>query len=121
MADELYPKQVAPARGVTDVAARLKVLEERYANLSRREQLAEQNMMRFQKDLRGDLKAVQNRLLETRKHANELREKLELIQGQVAQSADKHELRVVEAYLDLIQPMQFVTRVEAKKLLEERR
>ena len=42
---ELYPKQ-APQSGVTDVAARLKILEERYANLSRREQLSEQNMMR---------------------------------------------------------------------------
>jgi len=116
--DELYPKQEA-SRGVTDVAARLKILEERYANLSRREQLAEQNLMHFQKDIRSDIRAVQERLLETRRHASEIQEKLELLQGQVAKTADKHELRVLEAYLNLIQPMQFVTRTEAKKLMED--
>jgi len=119
MVDELYPKQAAPMPGTVDVAARLKILEERYANLSRREQLSEQNTMHFQKDLRGDIRAVQQRLLETRRHASEIREKLEMLQGQVAKTADKHELRVLEAYLNMIRPMQFVTRTEAKKLMED--
>lgn len=114
---ELYPER--PNTGVTDVAARLKVLEERYANLSRREQLSEQNMMRFEKDVRSDLRALQERLLETRRHISDVREKLETMQGQVAKAADKQELRVLEAYLNMIQPMQFVTRAEAKKLLED--
>ncbi len=114
---ELYPKQAT--RNVTDVAARLKVLEERYANLSRREQLSEQTMMRFEKELRSDLRALQERLLETRKHVSDVREKLETMKGQVAKAADKHELRVIEAYLNMIQPMQFVTRAEAKKILED--
>ena len=119
MANELYPKNAPSDKGVTDVAARLKILEQRYANLSRREQLSEQNMMSFEKDLRGDLKALQERLLETRRHVSDVKEKLETMHGQVAKTADKHELRILEAYLNMIQPMQFVTRAEAKKLIED--
>ncbi|MBR9702402.1 hypothetical protein GOV10_00050 [Candidatus Woesearchaeota archaeon] len=123
MADELFEKKAerrAPTQPhVEDVAARLKVLEERYANLSRREQLAEQNMLHFERDLKADLRAIQKRLLESRRHTTEVRESLETIQGQVANTAPKHELRAIEAYLNLIQPLEFMTREEAKKLLEE--
>lgn len=124
MAEELFEKKPEktgmPAQPhVEDVAARLKVLEERYTNLSRREQLAEQNMLHFERDLKAELRALQTRLLEARRHVTEVRESLETIQGQVANTVPKHELRVIEAYLNIIQPLEFMTREEAKKLLEE--
>jgi hypothetical protein len=109
---ELYPQ--APSTP-NEVAARLKILEERYANLSRREQITEQNLIAFEKDMRADIKAVQERLIETRRHVAEVKEHLDTLKGQVADSADKNELRVLEAYLNMIQPMQFVTRAELKK------
>lgn len=100
-------------------AARLKILEERYTNLSRREQLAEQNLLSFERELTAEMKVMQQRLTETRRHVTEVRERLEILQGQAANSASKHDLRILEAYLNIIQPLQFVTRVEAKKLLED--
>lgn len=122
MGDELFAKKENPSApampGIADVGARLKVLEERYTNLSRREQLAEQNMLSFEKEINSEIKAIQKRILETRKHVSDVNEKLEVLQGQVANAATKHDLRILEAYLNMIQPMEFVTRAEAKKLLE---
>lgn len=102
-----------------DVASRLKVLEERYSNSMRREQLAEENALTFEKDLRSEIRALKQRMNETKKHASEIIEHLETLQEQVKNAAQKYDLRVVESYLNMIQPMQFMTRTEAKALLKE--
>ena len=126
MTDELYPKQ-APTRksrappSVIDIAARLKVLEQRYANLTRREQLAEQNLLKFEKDLKSELRALQQRILESRRHVSDMRERLDTLQGTVSNTVKRHELKELDVYLDLWKPTEFLTRTEAKKLLEEAR
>jgi len=122
MAEELFPKKTPAAgpvaAGMADVAARLKVLEERYANLVRREQLSEQNLLQFEKDLRSELRALQKRLLETRKHLTTIQERLDTVQGQIGSSVQRHELRVLDAYIDMWQPASFLTREEARKMIE---
>lgn len=106
---------------ITEVAARLKILEDRYTNLSRREQLAEQNLLSFERELNADLRALQERLTETRRHVHEVHERVDIIQGQIAQAASREELRVLDAYLNMIQPMVFATRTDVKKLIEDAR
>ena len=103
-----------------DVASRLKVLEERYSNSMRREQITEQNALAFEKELRTEIRALKSRMMETKKHANEIAEHLETLQAQVNNAAQKYDLRVVESFLNMLQPMQFMTRAEAKQLLKER-
>ena len=104
---------------ITSVAARLKVLEERYTNLSRREQLAEKNVLSFERDIRSEMRVLQGRVVDTRKHLSDVRERLETLQGQVGNAAQKYDVRVLESFLNIVQPLSFVTRAEAKKLLED--
>lgn len=118
---ELYPKNQTPIKtDVTDIAAKLKILEERYTNLAKRGRLAEENLLGFEKDIRTELRAFQKRVLESKKHISEIREKLDLIEADISKSVSKEELRVLEAYIDLWQPMNFITREEAEKLIKQK-
>lgn len=123
MAEELYPKKQGPqnpqVRQSSQEAVRIRILENRYKNLSRREQLAEDNMLRFEKELNGQVRAVKSKVTETRRHLEQINDRLDIVQGQMVDAASKYDLRVLEAYLNMIEPFEYATRAEMKRLLDD--
>jgi len=114
------PKGFDPtASKVNDVAARLKIVEERYTNLTKREQLAEQGMLQFEREFKSELKAFGTRLVDTKRHVGEIRERLDLLEAEMKNAVQKHELRELDAYVEMWQPTRFLTRAEAEKMIEE--
>ena len=107
------------ANQVTGLATRLKLAEERYANLSKRNQLTEESLMGFEKDIRLELKTFGKQLSDLRKKINEINSKLDSISGELGSVVRKQEFSVMEHYLDLWQPMQFITRDEAARLIRD--
>ena len=124
MAEELYPKKQEsprpPQQSSSQEAVRIRILENRYKNLSRREQLAEDNMMRFEKELNAEVRTVKNKVVETRRHLEQINERLDIVEGQMVDSASKYDLRVLEAYLNMIEPFEYATRAELKRLLDDK-
>ncbi len=121
MTEELYPKKQNPQIPQHPEAVRVRILENRYKNLSRREELAEENMLRFEKELNSEVRAVKNKVIETRRHLEQINERLDIVQGQMVDAASKYDLRVLEAYLNMIEPFEFATRAEMKRLLDDQR
>ena len=119
------PKPMNPAllvpmvEQVTGLATRLKLAEERYTNLSKRNQLTESSLLGFERDIRAELKALSKQLSDLRKKIGEINTKLDAVNGELGVVVRKHEFLVLEKYLDMWQPLQFVTREEAARLIRD--
>jgi chromosome segregation ATPase len=124
---DLFPakKPAAPPdvqrvqESVTELASRLSVLEERITNLRRKGQVTEQNLIEHVKETRADLRAFSETLTDLARRVEDLKEKTDAIAGELNTVVKKPEFMVLERYMEFWQPMQFVTREEAKLLLEE--
>lgn len=108
------------SKSLNSLASNLRILEERYSNLRDRLQVSEQNIIMMDKELRSDLKMLSEDVLELKREINDINDKLRIISSEIKNLVNKHEFKVVERYIDLWQPMNFVTRNELKKLLEEK-
>jgi len=108
------------SKNVNSLAANLRILEERYSNLRNRLQTSEQSIISLDKDVRTDIKLLSDEVIELKRDINDIKDKLRLISGEVKNLANKNDFKVVERYVDMWQPMNFVTRNELKKILEEK-
>jgi hypothetical protein len=122
--EQLFPQAqpaVAPLPGasLTGIATRLKLAEERYSNLAKRNELTEASLLSFEKDIKTELRVLTKQTVELRKRLNDINTKMDAILGELGTVVQKHELATAERYLEMWQPMQFITREEAKRLIKE--
>ncbi len=104
---------------VSETASRLSVLEERAGNLQKKTQLTEQTLLEYEKETRTDLKALTAHLTELARKVEDVKEKIDAMSDELSTVVKKHEIQVLERYIDLWQPLDFVTRDEAKMLLRD--
>jgi uncharacterized protein YoxC len=107
------------SRSVNNVAANLRILEERYSTLRNKSQVSEQSMIGMEKEIRGDIRLLSDDLLDLKRSLNDIKDKLRLISGEITNLVKKNDFKVVERYVDMWQPMNFVTRNELNNMLEE--
>ena len=125
----LYPNQASPhpehpkkqsaevelfgkiSKNVNNVAASLRILEERYSNLRNRSQVSEQSTIELEKEVTKDIKMLTEELIDLKRDLNDIKEKLGLISAEMTNLVNKNEFKVMERYLDMWQPMNFVTRM----------
>ncbi len=106
---------------INNTASRLRVLEERYLNLRKKTQLTDQNMIDFEQDIRKELKMLKEKILKSKKRLAEIEKKVdEMGSGVGVNTVDKHEFRTFKRYVEMWEPMNFITREEAKKLIESK-
>ncbi len=82
-------------------------------------QVNEQNMLSMQKKLQTDMKAMTLDLSEVKQAMRLMKEQTELIIRELKQSAKKEEVAVLEKYIRLWEPLNFVTRAELEKALKK--
>ncbi len=104
---------------MNELSSRLKVLEDRQANLRRKNQLTEQNMLNINKKLASDIKTLSLGLSETKKQVDEVSERLLQFMHEIKKCAKKEDLNLLERYLEFWNPINFLTRKEAEKLVED--
>ncbi|RME31272.1 hypothetical protein D6789_03270 [Candidatus Woesearchaeota archaeon] len=104
---------------VTSVASRLSVLEGWVANLRRKTQVTEQGLIAYENETRADIKAFLQHLTELAHNVDEVKEQLDAIAGELSTVVKRPEFAVLERYMDFWQPLDFVTRSEAQRLIDE--
>jgi hypothetical protein len=109
------------SKNVNNVAANLRILEERYSTLRNKSQVSEQSMISMEKEIRGDIRLLSDDLLDLKRSLNDIKDKLRLISGEISNLVKKEDFKVVERYVDMWQPMNFITRNELNKLIEEKK
>ena len=108
------------SKNVTSLGSRLRVLEERYTNVRKKIQMTDQNMIDFERDIRDELRTLNQEMMDLKRGVSEINENLNLMSGEVKDAVKRRDFKVVEKYVELWQPMDFVTREELKKTLKDK-
>ena len=104
---------------VNDAITRLRILEERFLNLREKSQLTEENMLKSNKKMFGEFKSINEELALVKREVNDVKEKISLVIAEMRNYASKQDFRVLQKYIELWQPIQFVTREEVAKIVDD--
>lgn len=106
-------------RNINDTAGHLAVLEERYSNIRKKLQLVEKNLIEHQKEAKTDLKAMRMSIIEMNHKVNEVKDKISAMASELDNVVKKEDFQVLERYMDFWEPLEFISREEAKRLIED--
>lgn len=101
------------------LSRRLRLLEEGFTNLRRFFQVTEENIIAKNKHFSAEIKTMTSDIMEIRKEMQELRDKLSLVIKELQIVARKEEVKVLEKYINLWNPIKFVTQNEVEQIINE--
>lgn len=116
-AAQALPQEVT--KQLDEIMRRLKLIEERYSGARKKSQFTEQNMLKDTKEIFEDMSLLNNTVSELKGEISELNEKLSKLTEEVKSSAKKDELNVLSKYLDFWQPLEFLSRAEAERMIRD--
>lgn len=111
---------ISPFReDISNLSRRLRVLEEGFTNLRRALQVTEQNMLSKSKVFSAEIRTITSDISDLKKELNDLRENMMEIVRELQGAAKRDELKVLEKYINLWNPVRFVTQNEVQQIVKE--
>jgi hypothetical protein len=104
---------------LNDVSRRVRIMEERYINLRRKTQVTDQNMLLNNRKLSNEIKMVSDDLKEAKRDLVDINTKMKLIVKELRECAKKEDMLVVQKYIELWEPVNFVTRHEVERIVKD--
>jgi hypothetical protein len=104
---------------IATLTRRLRVLEEQYTNTRRRISVMDENMLSYGKKQTEGASTVNSELTELRKMIEDLDDKLVLVIKELKRSARKEDVEVLNKYINMWQPVNFVTREEVERIVKD--
>ena len=101
-----------------DSSERVRILESRYNLMRERLLLINQNMIDEYKKISEDIKIIESELKELKKDMFEIKEVLHKIVYELQFFAKKDTLKVLEKYINMWNPLSFVTEEEVLNLIK---
>ena len=108
-------------QGQYDPNERIRILESKYGYLRDRIILINENLIGEYKKLNQDIKVVDSELKDLKKDIFEMKEALRHVIGEMKHFARKEHFKVLEKYINVWNPFNFVTEEEVLKLIKENR
>jgi predicted RNase H-like nuclease (RuvC/YqgF family) len=113
-------KSVSDLAGeLNNVSRRLMVIEERYTNLRKKTQVTDQNMLASNKKFMTEVQTTNSELDELKKQLNDTIEKMKIMVRELKECAKHQEVEVLQKYINIWQPINFVTRDTVTKLIQD--
>ena len=111
------PGQSAPAMSniVNNLNRRLRVLEERHSQMRRKTGVIEDNMLNNDKKISNDVKNISSEIKELKRDTAEIKDSIKMIVKELQSRAKKEDVDIIQKYLDLWNPTNFVTNRELDK------
>jgi len=114
------PSQIADVSNqIGNLSRRLRMIEERYTTIRNKTQMTDQNMLQTHKDMSRSLKATNDELLELKREFMDLKDKVKLIVKELKDTADSDDLKTLQKYVELWEPINFVTKEQVKRLIQD--
>lgn len=113
------PPQPLPGPDIGNISRRIKLLEQHYTNLNNRFQLTDQNIITTSRRVTKDVKTINSEINEIKLELINIKEKIELIIKELKESAKKEDIAVLKKYINLWDPMNFVTINQVEKIVKE--
>ena|SRR3989344_284294 len=98
----------------------LKSVESKANNLSREVDLLKNDLVRKNNDLRKEVKGLTDDLLEIRQEQEKTLKKMDLIVSELRKTAGAEEVMVLKKYIDLWNPLHFVTQRDLDRAIRSR-
>lgn len=98
---------------------RLKVLEEGLTNIRRRFEVVEQNMLSKNKHLSTEIKTINLEANELKKEIMEMKDRMLMMIKELQECAKKEEVKVLEKYINMWNPVNFVTKNDVSDIVGE--
>ena len=108
-----------PNKGLTSLAARLRVIEERYSELRKMLLVVEQNMISNHKKAMSEIKVLHDDVLELRRSLQASDDKILTVIKELRLTPRKEDVDVLKKYLDLWKPVRFVTMETVEKMIAD--
>lgn len=115
---ELEALQKEVSSTVLDIAARVKLLEQKTDNLRGHLELIDNSLTEKHKSVISELRDVEDGMRSLRADIDAQKDMIERVAKRMEALASKEEVKVLERYVELWQPLQFVTRSEVKTLVQ---
>ena len=99
---------------------RIRVLESRYGLMRDRLFLINQNMINEYRRLSKEIKLINDDVKEIKQDLNEIKNILRNVVNEMQNFATKENVKMIEKYITLWNPLNFVTEKDVIRLIEER-
>jgi hypothetical protein len=111
-------KSVADLAGeLNNISRRLMILEERYSNLRKKTQVTDQNILGNNKKFMTEVQATNSEVDDMKKQITDIVDKMKIIVRELKECAKHQEVEVLQKYINIWQPMNFITRDSASKMV----
>jgi predicted nucleic acid-binding Zn-ribbon protein len=101
------------------MSRRVKILEERYTNIRSKFQVTEQNMINKNKNFFSEIKTLNLEITEIKKEMNEIKDRMVSLLKELEAFAKKENVDILKKYIDLWNPVSFVTKNEIEAIVRE--
>ncbi|MFT4297995.1 MAG: hypothetical protein ACMXX5_02280 [Candidatus Woesearchaeota archaeon] len=108
------------SKDIAGLIRRMRINEERAMNLRKKTQVIEHNMLINQKKLISELKFLNNEINDLKLNFEELKVKMIQLSQQLETMAKKEDFHVLERYISMWEPVNFVTRREVERIVQEK-
>jgi hypothetical protein len=113
-------KSVSDLAGeLNNISRRLMVIEERYTNLRKKTQVTDQNMLNSNKKVMAEVQTSHEQMDELKKQIDDIIDKMKIMVRELKECAKRQEVDVLQKYINIWQPMNFVTRDSANKMIKD--
>ena len=103
---------------VKDLMRRVRVLEERYSSIRKNIQVNEQNVLATNKKMKTEVETVNLDLSDLKQSIREMNENIVLIVKELRETVKKEEVKVLEKYIELWEPLNFVSHDEMERYVD---
>lgn len=105
---------------INSLGRRLRLLESRYTDLNRKVQVTETNMLNVRKRFITETKTINSDVIEVKKEIEGVKTKMDRVVSELKNFASRDEIDTLKKYIDFWEPVNFVTRNEVEKIIEEK-
>jgi len=103
---------------LSDLNARVRILESKYNTFGERLLVVNQNMIEEYKHMVSDIRAIDSDVRELQREILRLKESMHDIIKELGFFARKDDVKVLEKYINLWNPLKFVTEKEVERIVE---
>ncbi|MBS3103069.1 hypothetical protein J4458_06535 [Candidatus Woesearchaeota archaeon] len=104
---------------LNNVSRRLRLLEESFTNMRRSLQVTEENMLQKNKTFATEIKTINSEINEVRNEIADVKDKILMLVQELKTAAKRDEVKVLEKYINLWNPVKFVTQNEVEAIVKD--
>lgn len=108
------------SQSIGEIERRLRSLEEKYSNLERRSQVTEENMLSSNRKMKAEIKLGSEEISDLKAQVADANEKIKALVRELQGFARAEDVDVIRKYLNLIEPLGFVTQNEVDRIVQQK-